>query len=99
MTQHITTRQTYFVIYGILLALLLATVGAAYLDLGPANFAVAMAIAAGKAVLIVLYFMHVRHGPRLTGVFAGAAFLWLAILISLSLGDYLTRGWLNIPGK
>ena len=43
-----------------------ATVGAAYLPLGPLHFPVAMAIAAAKAVLIVLFFMHVLHSHRLT---------------------------------
>ena len=43
------------------MALLVLTVGAAYVDLGPLNLLVALAIAAAKAVLIVLIFMHVRY--------------------------------------
>jgi cytochrome c oxidase subunit 4 len=99
MTPHVLAPRTYVTVFGALLFLLLVTVAAAALDLGPMNFVVAMAIAAVKATLIVLVFMHVRYGSRLTWVFAGAAFLWLGILLALSLSDYLTRGILNIPGK
>ena len=98
-TKHIISIPTYLVIYGILMGLLLLTVGAALLDLGPFQFAAAMTIAIIKAVLIVLYFMHVRYSERLTWVFSGASFVWLLLLIVFTLNDYLTRGWLNIDGK
>jgi cytochrome c oxidase subunit 4 len=96
---HVVPVSTYLVIYGCLMGLLLLTVGAALIDLGPFQFATAMAIAVMKAVLIVLVFMHVRYSDRLTWIFSGASFLWLFLLIAFTLGDYLTRGWLNIPGK
>ena len=99
MSQHIIPPRTYYTIFGILMLLLVATVGAAYINLGPLNLIVAMSIAVTKAVLIILYFMHVRYGNKLTWVFSSAAFVWLAILIVLSLNDYATRGWLNIEGK
>ena len=66
---------------------------------GRLHFPVAMAIAAAKAVLIVLFFMHVLHSHRLTMVISVASFFWLAIMIALTLNDYLTRGVLDIPGK
>jgi cytochrome c oxidase subunit 4 len=81
------------------MALLALTVGAALIDLGPFQFAVSMAIAVAKAVLIILFFMHVRYSSRLTWIFSGASFLWLMVLIGITVSDYLTRGWLNIPGK
>lgn len=99
MSEHIVSQKSYVVVYGTLMLLLLLTVCAAYVDLGWFNFAVSMAIAAAKAVLVVLIFMHVRHNEPLVRIFAAAAFLWLAILITLSLGDYFSREWLNIPGK
>src|SRR4051812_17828307 len=96
---HVLPRSTYYAVYAALLVLLVATVGAAYLDLGTFNFLVSMAIAVIKGALIMLIFMHVRYSERLVWIFACAAFLWLAILIGMSLNDYFTRGWLNIPGK
>lgn len=77
-----------------LLILMIMTVGARFVNLGPAlNAAVAVTIAIAKTVLIVLYFMHVRFSSRLTQVFVGAAFMWLLILFFLTMGDYLARDW------
>ena len=102
MKQHISTIQTNLVVFGVLNVLLFATVGAAYLPLGELHFLIAMALATVKAVLIVLYFMHVKYSHRLTAVICAAAFLWLGIMIALTMTDYLSRspgGWIDIPGK
>ena len=69
------------------------------MPMGPLQFPVAMTIAAIKAVLIVLFFMHALHSHRLTLVICVASLLWLAIMIALTLSDYHSRGWLDIPGK
>lgn len=93
MTGHIVPRRTYYAVFGALLVLLVLTVAVAKIDLGPLNPVVAMTVAVAKAVLIVLYFMHVRYESSLTRLFAAAGFLWLAILLSLTMSDYLSRGW------
>lgn len=100
MTEHhVTPKSVYYGVFVILLVLLIATIGAAMLTLPPPfHIIVAMTIAVAKALLVILYFMHVRDSGRLTWVFAGAGFFWLAILISLSLSDYLTRIWFTVPG-
>ena len=84
--------KVYFVVWALLLVLLFATWGMAQMNLRPFNGIVAMTIALVKMVLIILYFMHVRYSSRLTWIFAGAGFLWLAIFIVLTLNDYFTRG-------
>ncbi len=99
MSQHVVSVRTNFVVFAALMALLVLTVAIAYIDLGPLGLPVAMLIATVKAVLIVLYFMHVRWSSALTMVFAGAAFFWLAIMILMTLNDYYSRGWLSIYGK
>jgi cytochrome c oxidase subunit 4 len=96
---HILPIRTYIAVYIALMVLLIATVGAAYINIEPFNFTMTMVIAVAKAVMILLIFMHVRYSDHLVWVFSSAAFLWLAILIALSLNDYFTRGLLNIPGK
>jgi len=83
--------RTYVYVWAALLILLGATWALARLDLAPFNAVIAMTIALLKMLLILLFFMHVRYSSRLTWVFAGAGFLWLAILIGLTLNDYLTR--------
>jgi cytochrome c oxidase subunit 4 len=91
MEHQITSRRTYFFVYLALLVLLLATVGAHYLNLGVFNFIITLAIAAIKALLVILFFMHVRLSDTTTKLFVGAGFIWLAILIGLTLTDYFTR--------
>ena len=86
------SMRIYFAIFAALLVFTGVTVAAAYVDLGPANAVVAMTIAVVKALLVALYFMHLRYGSRLNALFAGAGFLWLAILLVLTLSDYWTRG-------
>jgi cytochrome c oxidase subunit IV len=99
MKQHVASVRTNIMVFVLLLFLLLLTVGAAYVPLGPLQFPVAMTIAAIKAVLIVLFFMHALHSHRLTLVIGVASLLWLAIMIALTLSDYHSRGWLDILGK
>jgi cytochrome c oxidase subunit 4 len=81
----------YLLIYFLLLALLIATVSAARVDMGPWNVVTALVIAVVKSLLVILFFMHVRHNSRLTWVFAGAAFLWLTLLLGLTLSEYRFR--------
>jgi len=74
-----------------LFGLLVVTVGAAYVNLGPFNTAAAMLISLAKAVLIVLFFMHVRRANPLIQLFVVAGFFWLGIMLTLTLSDFLTR--------
>ena len=84
--------RAYIVVWVSLLVLTLTTTGVAFIDLGGQwNAVTAVAIAVVKTVLVVLYFMHLRYSTRLTWVFAGAGFFWLVILITLTMGDVLTR--------
>jgi caa(3)-type oxidase, subunit IV len=93
MTVHITPRRTYYLVFAVLMILTATTTGVAFIDMGPFNVVVALFIASIKAVLVVLFFMHVLHVTNLTKVFVAAGIVWLAILIALTLNDYLTRGW------
>ena len=62
-------------------------------DLGALNVFVALTIAVVKATVVVLYFMHVRYSSRLTQVIVAAGVLWLIIMLTFTLADYMTRGW------
>lgn len=74
-----------------LLALLVVTVVAAYQPLGSFNTALALTIAAGKALTIASIFMELRHDPPTTIAAAGSGFFWLGIMFWLALADFLTR--------
>ena len=95
MPSEIVSPRTYQKVFGGLLALLVLTVGANFVDLGPFNTAVAMGISVVKALLILLFFMEVRYSSRLTWLFSGAAFLWLVIMLVMMMSDYVTRPWLG----
>ncbi len=96
MSDEIISPRIYFKNFGALIVLLLLTIGAAYLDLGPLNFVLAMLISLTKTALIALFFMHIRWGGKMLHLAAGAGLLWLGILLALTLGDYISRGWLPV---
>ena len=81
----------YFAIFGVLLGLTGVTVSAAFLDLKGWAAPVAVGIASVKATLVVLYFMHVRYGSRLIALYAASGFLFLAILLGITLGEVAGR--------
>ena len=97
MSEHTVSKNIYFAIFGALLLLTATTVGVSLIDLGPFNTIVALVIAAIKATLVVLFFMHVRYSPRMIGLTIFAGLLWLALLIGLTLTDYLSRSWIASP--
>lgn len=91
MAEKVIRDTTYLLVLVGLLVLTVTTYGAARIDLGRLNFVTAMIIAGAKASLVVLYFMHARYSSRLTRVVMGVGLAWLAILMTLTLSDYLTR--------
>ena len=66
MASHILPKRVYYTIFAILLFCTYLTVHIAFLDLGAMNTVAALAIACFKAVLVVLFFMHVTYSSRLT---------------------------------
>lgn len=98
MSGHVSPKSTYYAIFGALMVLTAVTVGVAFVNLGSANFPVAIAIAITKATLVILFFMHAKYSSQLTKLFVGTAFFFLAILLGLSLTDYLSRGLKTYPG-
>ena len=93
MTEHIVPTRVYYLIFAALMVGTYLTVQAAFIDLGPLNTVVALAIACAKAVLVVLFFMHVKYSTRLTWAVVVGSVFWLGILLALTFSDYLTRSW------
>src|SRR5215212_8313326 len=93
---HVAPLKLYYGIFGILMVGTALTVLVAFFDLGPLNNVMMLTIAVVKAMFVILYFMHVRWSSRLTWVIVGSGFFWLLILFTLTMSDYLSRGWL--PG-
>jgi cytochrome c oxidase subunit 4 len=93
VSHYIVPRRVYYTVFAVLMAGTAVTVGVSFLDLGAFNTVAALAIAVFKASLVVLFFMHVKYSTRLTWAVVAGSVLWLGILLSLTLGDYLTRSW------
>ena len=89
MTTH--SPRLYWRTFAALVVLLAITWSVGYVDLGQFNLIFALGIAIAKAILIMLFFMHIRGSSRLLHFVAAAGVLWLLILLSLVLGDYMTR--------
>jgi len=91
MSTHVVPRKVFVAVAAALMLLLALTMLVPHYDLGSWNIVLALGIALVKASLVVLIFMEVRWGSRLIWFFAGIGFLWLVILISITLSDYYTR--------
>jgi cytochrome c oxidase subunit IV len=79
-----------------LMLLLASTWCIGYIDLGMFNVIIALAIAAIKALLVVLFFMHIKGSSPLLRLAATVGIIWLLIMLSLTLTDFLTRGWVPL---
>jgi cytochrome c oxidase subunit 4 len=105
MSGHVVPVKTYLGIFVALLALTALTTAVAFVDFDklhtgihlidmiPLNTVVALAIAVVKMLLVILFFMHVKYSSGLTKVVVMAGFLFLAILVSFTLADELSRSW------
>lgn len=83
--------KIYLAILVALLVLTGVTVGASYIDLGPANIVVALLIATTKASLVGLFFMHLLHDKPVNGMILVAGFMFLGLLLSFCLLDVDNR--------
>ena len=92
--QHVVPLSIYFAVLAALMVGTAVTVWIAFIDLGPFNTVVALAIAITKATLVVLYFMHVRYSTPLTWLAISGGLLWLLIMVAFTLVDFHARGWL-----
>ena len=89
---HVVSPLVYYLVFAALLVLTVVTVAVSRVHLGALNLPVALGIAVAKAVLVILFFMHVKYSPRLIGLVVVAAFFWLFHLLAGTTADYFTRG-------
>ena len=90
---HIVTPFQYSLVFLTLLVGTGLTVIAAYFDLGPLNPILALGIATGKALVVILFFMHVFFQSRLIKMTVAAGFFTFLVLIMMTMSDYISRAW------
>jgi cytochrome c oxidase subunit 4 len=95
-SHHVPSLKLYFTVFAILMVGTAVTVLVAFYDLGPLNNVMMLTIACVKAMFVILYFMHVRWSSRLTWLVVASGFVWLLIMFTFTMTDYLSRGW--VPG-
>jgi cytochrome c oxidase subunit 4 len=94
MSEHkVVSWRVYLAVFLALCALTVLTVEVAGHDFGPLNLIVAVGVAITKASLVVLFFMHARYSPKLTGVVIASSIAFFVILVFLTLTDYVSRPW------
>lgn len=76
--------------------LLALTWSVGYDNLGLFNLIVALAISITKALIVALFFMHIKGSSRLLHLAATVGVIWLLIMLGLTLTDYFTRGWVPL---
>ncbi len=92
MSEHTMSSKLYYTIWIALLCLTVVTAAVSFVDLGRFNTVIALVIATVKALLVVLFFMHVKYtSEKLTKVVIVSAIFWLFLLLVLSMADYATR--------
>jgi len=94
---HIVSPKIYFTIFAVLMICTVLTVFAAEVDLNRhfpgLNIIVALTIAVFKASLVVLFFMHAKYSPKRTQLVIIASVFWLAIMLFMTMSDYVSRSW------
>ncbi len=96
---HVVSWKVYLAIFAGLCVLTAVSVIVTGYDFGELNLLVALGVSVAKSTLVVLYFMHARYSPKLTGVVIAAALAFFVILVFLTLTDYVSRSWpLNPAG-
>ena len=88
--------KTYWRNCTALMLLLALTWTIGYINLGMFNVIIALAIAIIKALLVALFFMHIKGSSRLLHLAMAVGVIWLLIMLSLTLTDYFTRGWVPL---
>ena len=95
----VVSAKSYLFTFLGLLALTLSTVLIGFVNLGWGSMFVAVLIALAKATLIACFFMHALLEKKLVKLVIAGSILWFLILVTLTAGDYITRGWVAFGGK
>jgi cytochrome c oxidase subunit 4 len=93
------TLRAYFAVFTMLMVFTALTVGAAYVDMGLMNNAVAIGIAMAKAAMVMAIFMHVRGSSNLIFFCIFGSLFFLSLMFYFPLIDLYSRGILGIAGK
>ncbi len=99
MSEHIVPKKTYWIVWVALMVLMIMTAALSRVPLGALNTPIALVIATIKALLVLLFFMHVKYeNYKITWVAVIGGFFWLFLMLGLTMTDYLSRGLSSMTG-
>lgn len=84
---HVVPASLFTKVFGALVVLTVITVAVSLHDMGSMNIIVAMLVASVKALLVALFFMHLKYENPLTWLYAGFPIALLALLIGMTFLD------------
>jgi cytochrome c oxidase subunit IV len=90
-TSHVTPLRRFLWVLVALLMLLALSAGSALLKLGALNTVINLGVSVLKTLLVMAVFMHETEARNLTRLASALGFVWLGMLIGLTLFDFLTR--------
>jgi cytochrome c oxidase subunit IV len=99
MNEPALSRKKYAFAWLGLLGLTLVNTLIAFINLGPWSTVISVGIAALMASIVAGFLMHAFYETMIIRIILAGGVIWFLILISLTLSDYMTRGWLPVPGK
>lgn len=88
---------SHLLTWAALLILLAASATVSRLRLGWWELVVTGTIAIAQALLVMIMFMRLKHGTPALRMIALLSFAWPLLMVTLTMGDYLTRSLLHSP--
>lgn len=93
-------KRTYTLVWIALMCLTGLTGGLSFINMHEWSTVVALLIAVAKALLVACFFMHLLYEKqKIVWIWASVGIFWLSILMLITMADYVTRGYLRVPGK
>jgi cytochrome c oxidase subunit 4 len=89
---HVLPLRTYIAVGVTLLFLTYVTVKVSYMDFGIFNLVVGLGIATFKAILVVLFFMHLKYDEPFNAIVLVGSLGVLGVFFLLTLADTMERG-------
>lgn len=100
MSEKVVRKRTYIWVWVALMCLTGLTGGVSFINLHQWSTPIALAIALIKAILVATFFMHLLYEKqKIVWVWSAVGIVWLSIMIVLTMDDYVTRGFLHVPGR
>ena len=88
---HIVPYKTHVIVLASLLVLTALSVAVTSIELGPLTVTVALLLATAKALIVLIYFMHLKFDNIIYSIMVGFVMFSIISIIVITFLDYLFR--------